>query len=123
MVKKIAAVLLAALLVLGAAGCAPEPDPSGISKAEYDKLVLDMDKFAVDDIINGDIYPKNRGEKISERKKDENTYIYVYKYKGETSGTATLTFEEYYHYSISLDNKPENEAAMELIEKQQEGLQ
>lgn len=121
--KKFAVLLLAAALALGVAGCAPEPDPSGISKAEYDKLELDMNKYEVDDVINGDVYPVNRGEKISESKKDENTYIYVYKYKGETTGDATLTFEEDYHYSISLDNEPENEAAMKLIEKQQEGLE
>lgn len=121
--KKIAAVLLAAVLAASVAGCAPERDPSGISKAEYDKLVLDINKFEVDDIINGDIYPLNRGEKISERKKDENTYIYVYKYKGEITGAATLTFEEFFRDFKSLDDKPENEAAMKLIEKQQEGLQ
>lgn len=116
MVKKIAAALLAAVLVLGAAGCAPEPDPSGISKAEYDKLELDMDKYEIDAIIYGEEPGMYQGEKISERKKDEHTYIYVYKYKGETTGKAILTFEEY-------RPNPKYEATMDLIEKQQEGLQ
>lgn len=119
MVKQIAAALLAALLVLGAAGCAPEPDPSGISKTEYDKLELDMWKFDVDNIINANsdnYHTWYTGDKTSERKKDEHTYIHVYEYKGEITGRAILTFEEY-------RPNPKNEATMDLIEKQQEGLQ
>lgn len=119
MVKKIAVLLLAAALALGVAGCAPEPDPSGISKAEYDKLELDMDKNEVDAIIYGEEPAMYQGEKISERKRDEDTYIYIYEYKGETRGKAILTFEETRFKGIDL----ENEFRMLLAEKQQEGLE
>lgn len=117
MIKKFGAVLLAAVLVIGAAGCAKkvEPDPSGISKAEYDKIRIGMDEYDVNDIIGGN------GELVSEQeeKPDEDHIIYtrIYKYKGETTGSADLTFRYDVYYYRTYEN------GTKLIAKDENGLE
>lgn len=104
MKKSILLVVLAVfLLCVGLCGCgAKEPDPTGISLEEFNKINTGMSLTKVNDIIGGD------GELISEKDNSTDDYyehITVYKYYGETTGYAELEFTSHKDFgSLSFEN-------------------
>lgn len=99
--KKIAALLLATVLTASVTGCTNpvEPDPSGISKAEYDQIQIGMDQYDVADVIGGGgVLAEETEEKLEDY---HFVYTRVYDYKGETTGSAKLTFKADIYYGKS----------------------
>lgn len=93
--KKILVVFICLSLLLCCSACGREPDPTGISKAEYDKLYTGMYYEDVVEIIGGE------GEKISEQDKSEDGYtenVFTYHFEGETNGYAEMEFTYHFDY-------------------------
>ena len=91
MKKLIVTILLIGMLLISGTACSNSqnstPDPSGISKSEFDKLITGMTDSKVKSIVG------SLGELISEQKNDTDKYfetVNLYKVTGETPGYAEL---------------------------------
>ena len=88
--KKFLIILLVCICFLCCTACGnKEPDPTGISLAEFNQIYTGMVLSDVKEIVGGD------GTKISESENDTDEYIefkYVYKFDGEKSGSAEIEF-------------------------------